>query len=107
MKKIILIIFLLLGIMYVLINHAIDNNNFKVIKKLIPHSIKYKIKLYISPNKIIEDKDKEIAKLKELNSQYFIFLSSTKSALKEELEVKKRLDNISFFFHQRTYVKII
>ncbi len=83
---------------YYLISATINNDKYSFIKRIISHNTKKTVKYYIFPHKIIEKKDQE---LYELNLKYdaiYDFLIKSGATYKEEIKVKKNLDNLFFKF---------
>ena len=109
LKKILL--FSLLAIIvfigsYYAISITINNDKYSFIKKFIPDNAKKIVKYYVFPHKIIEKKNQE---LHELNLKYdaiYDFLIQSGATYKEEVKIRKNLDDLLFKYKTTNYINI-
>ena len=108
LKKILL--FSLLAIIvfigsYYAISITINNDKYSFIKKFIPDNAKKIVKYYVFPHKIIEKKNQE---LHELNLKYdaiYDFLIQSGATYKEEVKIRKNLDDLLFKYKTTNYIE--
>ena len=98
-------IIFLIGLYY-LVSFTINNDRYSFIKKFVPDNLKKTVKYYIFPHKIIEKKNQELYELNLKYDRIYDFLIQSGAPYKEEIKIRRSLDDLRFNYKTSEYLNI-
>ena len=98
-------IIFLIGLYY-LVSFTINNDRYSFIKKFVPDNLKKTVKYYIFPHKIIEKKNQELYELNLKYDRIYDFLIQSGAPYKEEIKIRRSLDDLPFNYKTSEYLNI-